>query len=262
MGDLEIPYTESGVPTLLIALVGPRDSGKTTMAAVLVQGPLNVPKPRLIAAGPVPTIAERLGVPWYKVSRLDRKGADAFFSGLERSDAHFFLALDEADSFLGAAQFYSQPLQEWVRDNRNFGQGGLFIGHSIGEVAKSYLNNCDLIFFARQSTPGTREWLKKYASDEVEDIDEIVANLGKHKFLVWAPNNNPKCLGIAIANPETNEVRVVSLEEARVRPTEGAEAETSTTTKPTGPDSAGTAAVSSPADASTTKGRTPPATTT
>ncbi len=257
MGDLEIPRTESGVPTFLTAMVGPRDSGKTTMAAVFIQGPLAVPKERIIAAGPVPTIAERLGVPWYKVSRLDRKGADAFFSGLEHSDAHFFLALDEADSFLGAAQYYSQPLQEWVRDNRNFGQGGLFIGHSIGEVAKSYLNNCDLIFFFRQSTPGTREWLKKYASDEMADIDEVVANLGRHQALVWAPNQTPKCLGIAKANPETNEIRIVSIEEASLRPKEEQEAGTNTDTKPESSD-AGTVGRSSPADASTTTGSGPP----
>ncbi len=223
--SLDIPYTDSGVATILVALVGPRESGKTVTASILIQ--MLSPKERLICAGPVPTMAERLGVPWYKVSRLDRKGADAFFTGLERSDAHFFLALDEADSFLGASQYYSQPLQEWVRDNRNFGQGGLFIGHSIGEVAKSYLNNCDLIFFFRQSTPGTREWLKKYASDEMEDIDEVVATLPKYTALVWAPNSNPKCLGIAKADLESKTIRIVPIEELRERPKEEPDPETS-----------------------------------
>ena len=261
MSDLEIPRTESGVPTFLVALVGPRDTGKTTMAGVLVAGPLGVPKERIIAAGPVPTIAERLGVPWYKVTRLDRKGADQFFSGLEQSDAHFFLALDEADSFLGASQYYCQPLQEWVRDNRNFGQGGLFIGHSIGEVAKSYLNNCDLIFFFRSSVPGTTEWLRKYAKRDIPGDDngdliaDIVTNLGPHQALVWAPKATPKCQGIAKANPETNEIQIVSIEEASVRPGP-------TTSTPSESSTAGSADASSPAGATTTPATPPPATTT
>lgn len=211
MVQLDLPRTESGVTTSLFALVGPRDVGKTTMAAIMV--PQLAPKERIICAGPVPTLAERIGVPWHKVSRLDRKGADRFFSSLEKSDASFFLALDEADSFLGASAFYCQPLQEWVRDNRNFGQGGLLIGHSVGEVAKSYINNCDVIFFFRSSVPGTRDWLRKYARGDMDNIDEVVANLEPHQALVWAPKENPKCLGIAQADPEKGEIHIVTMEE-------------------------------------------------
>lgn len=211
MVQLDLPRTESGVTTSLFALVGPRDVGKTTMASVLV--PQLAPKEKIICAGPVPTLAERIGVPWHKVSPLDRKGADRFFASLEKSDDSFFLALDEADAFLGAAAFYCKPLQEWVRDNRNFGQGGLLIGHSVGEVAKSYINNCDVIFFFRSSVPGTRDWLRKYAKGDMENIDEVVANLEPHQALVWAPKENPKCVGIAQADPKTNEIRIVTLEE-------------------------------------------------
>ncbi len=215
MAELELPRTDSGVVTSLFAMVGPRDVGKTTMAAILA--PMLAPKERIICAGPVPTMAERMGVPWHKVSRLDKAGADKFFSGLERSDASFFLCLDEADSFLGASQFYSQPLQEWVRDNRNFGQGGLLIGHSVGEVAKSFINNCDVVFFFRSSVPGTRDWLRKYARGDMEEIDEVVANLHAHQALVWAPKQDPKCLGIAMADPKAGEIRIVSMEEVGAR---------------------------------------------
>jgi hypothetical protein len=253
--ELDVPVTKSGVATILVALVGPRESGKTRMAAILAS--MLSPKDRMVCAGPVPTLAELMGVPWHRVSRLDRKAADKFFENLEKSDASFFLALDEADSFLGASQFYSQPLQEWVRDNRNFGQGGLFIGHSIGEVAKSYLNNCDLILFFRQSTPGTREWLRKYASDELPSIDELVANLGKYQALVWAPNHTPKCLGIAKADLARRTIRIVpitELREAKLRENPPTDTARSTTTGPARSPDAGTAGSGFPAVDVTPKG--------
>lgn len=228
MTGLDLPQTEQGVTTALMALVGPRDVGKTTMAAALA--PQLAPKDRIIAAGPVPTIAERIGVPWHKISRLQKKEADEFFESLERSDASFLLVLDEADSFLGASQFYSQPLQEWVRDNRNFGQGGVFIGHSVGEVNKSYLNNCDVIFFFRSSVPGTRDWLRKYARSDLADIDELVANLGDHQALVWAPKNDPKALGIARYDPDSGEIKIATLQEIEAEVRKSPESETQTGT--------------------------------
>ena len=195
MTQLDLPRTEQGVVTSLFALIGPRDTGKTTMAATLA--PQLSPPERIIAAGPVPAIAERMGVTWHKISVLDKSAADTFFRGLEKSDASFFLVLDEADSFLGASAWYSRPLQEWCRDGRNFGQGGLLIGHSVGEVSKSYINNCDVVMFGRSSVPGTRDWLRKYTRGEQYPIEDVVANLGPHQFLVWAPKETPQAIGIA-----------------------------------------------------------------
>jgi hypothetical protein len=216
--ELELPFNSSGVCQSLFGLVGPRESGKSEMAAILAS--MCSPRERLIVAGPVPTIAEKLSVPWHKVSTLDKKGASAFFGGLERSDAHFFLVLDEADSFLGAAGYYNRELQEWVRDNRNFGQGGIFVAHSVGEVPKSYLNNCDVIFFFRSSVPGVRDWLRKYARSDMPDIDEVVSHLGQYQALVWAPKSEPKCLGIAKANLEDRTIEIVDLETLREPPKE------------------------------------------
>ena len=181
------------------------------MAAVLA--PQLAPKERIIAAGPVPSIAERIGVTWHKVSVLDRKNADQFFGSLEQSDASFFLVLDEADSFLGASAYYSKPLQEFLRDGRNFGQGGLLIGHSVGEVSKSFINNCDIVMFGRSSVPGTTDWLRKYTRDEPYPVPEIVANLGEHQFLVYAPKETPKTVGIAKSDPTTGEINIHSIEE-------------------------------------------------
>ena len=248
--SLDIPRTASGVATILVAVIGPRESGKTLLSATLA--PMLAPKERIVCAGPVPTLAEKMGVPWYKVSRLDKRTAETFFGGVERSDAHFFLVVDEADSLLGAASYYCEPLREWIRDNRNFGQGGLMVGHSVGEVHKSFINSCEVIFWSRQSTPGTRDWLRKYASDDMPDIDEVVANLGKYQFLVWAPNHSPnKCLGIAKLDVESASIRIAPLEEVRTRPREAAEAGKSTTTDSKTLPIVGTAAPTSGADAAT-----------
>ena len=183
------------------------------MAAVMA--PMLSPKERIICAGPVPALAERMGVPWHNVNVLNRPATNAFFSSLEKSDASFFLVVDEADSFMGAAGFYSRPLQELIRNGRNYGQGIMLLAHSIGETNKSFINNATLVLFARQSTPGSREWLRKYAKDECPDIDEIVASLEKHQFLFYGPEQTPKVMGIGMADPEEGTIKIVPLETAR-----------------------------------------------
>ena len=187
---LDFPRTPTGVRPVRVLIFGPPGSGKTYMAGVLLRPPNFAPKERLIAAGPVPTLANDLGVPWNNVSTTDRDEMERFFGPVHKTDEHLFLAVDEFDAYCTKFGYKSQSLYEIVNFDRNFGKGTCAIARGSSDVSTNLIASSNLILWFRTTETNLlkyiRETLRNFPGGR-QEAEKTVATLPKHVALMYMP---------------------------------------------------------------------------
>lgn len=189
---LDFPRTPDGVRPVRVLIFGPPGSGKTHLAGVLLKPPNFAPKERLIAVGPVPTLANDLEVPWHNVSTTDKEEMDRFFGAINKSDEHMFLAIDEFDGYCTKHGYKSQALYEIVNFDRNFGKGTCAIARGSSDVSTNLIASSDLILWFRT----TEQNLLKYIRATMRNFpggpaeaERTVSQLPKHVALMYMPTS-------------------------------------------------------------------------
>ena len=187
---LDFPRTSTGVRPVRILIFGPPGSGKTYLAGVLLKPPNFAPKERLICAGPVPTLANTLGVPWNNVSTTDHDEAERFFSKIHKTDEHLFLAVDEFDGYCTKHGYKSQSLYEIVNFDRNFGKGTCAIARGSSDVSTNLIASSDLILWFRTTETNLLEYIRKTGHNFPggrEELVKTVSTLPRHVCLMYQP---------------------------------------------------------------------------
>ena len=186
----DFPKTKQGVRPVRILIFGPPGSGKTYLAGVLLAPPNFAPKERLVAAGPVPTLANELGVPWNNISTTDREEMDRFFKKIHETDEHLFLAIDEFDGYCTKHGFKSQYLYEIVNFDRNFGKGTCAIARGSSDVSTNLIASSDLILWFRTTETNLlkyiRNTMRNFPGGPAE-AECTVSQLPKHVCLIYQP---------------------------------------------------------------------------
>lgn len=187
---LDFPRTSTGVRPVRLLIFGPPGSGKTYLAGVLLKPPNFAPKTRLIACGPVPKLANELGVPWNNVSTTDRDEMDRFFKPIHDTDEHIFLAVDEFDGYCTKHGYKSQYLYEIMNFDRNFGKGLCAIARGSTDVSTNLIAGSDLILWFRTTEQNLLNYIRKSGLNFPGGRDELVktvSTLPKHVALVYMP---------------------------------------------------------------------------
>jgi hypothetical protein len=189
---LDFPRTPTGVRPVRILILGPPGSGKTNLAGVLLAPPNFAPKERLIAVGPVPTLANELGVPWNNISTTDKDEMERFFSKLHKTDEHLFLAIDEFDGYCTRFGYKSQSLYEIVNFDRNFGKGTCCIARGSSDVSTNMIASSDMILWFRTTEMNLlkyiRNTMRRFPGGPAE-AEKTVATLPKYVALVYMPTS-------------------------------------------------------------------------
>jgi ATPase family associated with various cellular activities (AAA) len=195
---LDFPRTQEGVRPVRLLIFGPPGSGKTYLASVLLKPPNFAPKERLIAAGPVPTLAHNLGVPWNNVSTTDKSEMDRFFKKVHDTDEHLFLAIDEFDGYCTKFGFKSQYLYEIVNFDRNFGKGTCAIARGSSDVSTNLIASSDMILWFRTTEQNLLEYIRKALRNFPggrEEAVKTVSTLPKHVALIYLPSSDQQFPG-------------------------------------------------------------------
>ncbi len=189
---LDFPRTPTGVRPVRILILGPPGSGKTELAGVLLQPPNFAPKERLIAVGPVPTLANKLGVPWNNISTTDTDEQQRFFEKLHKTDEHLFLAIDEFDGYCTRWGYKCQALYEIVNFDRNFGKGTCCIARGSSDVSTNMIASSDMILWFRTTEANLlkyiRNAMRRFPGGPAE-AEKTVATLPKYVALVYMPTS-------------------------------------------------------------------------
>jgi len=207
--ELDFPLSPDGVRIGRALVLGPSGCGKTTLAVAFVRE-LGTPKERIVAVGPIPVHASRLGVPWHNLSTTDRDAQETFFRNLLNAAKKPYsegghdvqLVLDEADLYFSqAGRTYGSPaLQEIVNTGRNNGISQVLIARGTSDLAKNAISNSNVVFMARTNEPNLLDYAERFMGDtrpERQRMRYVIANLPTHVFLVYAPTATPKFQGFA-----------------------------------------------------------------
>lgn len=192
--------TSQGVLPVRIVILAPSDWGKSYMAATLAQRLPLAPKDRIYCVGPVPSVANQIGVKWYNVPFPSkgpdaREECDAFFRNLNASNEQMFVILDESDLYMTGRGYGSPEIMEYINTGRNYGHGILCIARGSAEVSKNLLGTSNMILWGRVTEPNARDWAHQYMKGAVPDVDVVLQRIRKHEFLVYTPQDDPQYQG-------------------------------------------------------------------
>src|SRR4029077_286424 len=95
-GNIPLFFTPEGTTTALVAVVGPRGGGKSTLMAALV--PQLAPSDRLVVISPVRAIGTKLGLP-VEVRYGSDEDNEEYFHGFLTKGKRVVLVMDEFDEF-------------------------------------------------------------------------------------------------------------------------------------------------------------------
>lgn len=187
---LDFPKTAEGVRPVRLMIFGPPESGKTFLAGVLCQPPNFAPKERMRVAGPVPTLANELGVPWHNISTTDRDEQERYFGALHKTDEHLFIAIDEFDGYCTKHGYKSQALYELMNFDRNFGKGLLAIARGSSDVSTNLIAGMDLILWFRTTETNLLKYIRNALTlfpGGPKEAAHTVATLPKYVCLMYMP---------------------------------------------------------------------------
>lgn len=187
-GGLPLFYTQEGTTTALIAVVGPRGGGKSTLMVALA--PLLAPKERLVVISPVTAIGKRLGCEVEVRYGTDETNEEYFGNFLKRGK-RVVLVIDEFDEYCpaGVQSKYGGYCCDALYRIVNYGRnepwciGMLVSFRGASDVTTNLLRAANVMFIARTQEPNALDYFARYLGRE---YSEMLRHLPNYVFVVWA----------------------------------------------------------------------------
>jgi energy-coupling factor transporter ATP-binding protein EcfA2 len=188
-GDsLPLFFTPEGTTTALIAIVGPRGGGKSTLMAALV--PQLAPEDRLVLISPVRAIGSKLGLP-VEVRYGRDEDNEEYFHRFLTTGKRVVLVMDEFDEFCPGGVtgknggYCCDSLYRLVNYARNdpwcIGMVVSFRGAS--DVTTNLLRAANVLFVARTQEPNALDYFSRYLGRQ---YGQMLHDLPDYVFVVWA----------------------------------------------------------------------------
>jgi hypothetical protein len=187
--------TDHGVLPIVAVFIGPRGSGKTTLAAKCIPQMVGNADQIECAGFGSPAIADMLNVPWHQLDATTpahQEEAAAYFRAIEKRDDQFILVLDDSDAAWPNLTSRYVALAEFVRNNRAYGQGAVLICHGPGDVNKGIIRNAQVTFWACQSEANSIDYVRRYMKADWPLAEYRIRSLPRYTFAVWAPEMQGK----------------------------------------------------------------------
>lgn len=241
--------TAQGVLPVVVVIIGPRGSGKTTLAAKIVPQMVGDSSQIVCAGFGSPAISDALHVPWHQLNATTPKHqetAGGFFRSIEKRDDQFVLVLDDSDAAWPNLQSRYMALAEFIRNNRAYGQGAVLICHGPGDVNKGIIRNAQLTLWACQSEANSIDYVRRYMKADFPLAETRVRSLPRHTFLIWAPELQGKQKYVGECWVEGGRIRFAPRDQTPTDPASPPTPSGNEPTTPGGGDSADTAEPPSP----------------
>lgn len=186
--SLPLFYTSEGTTTALIAVVGPRGGGKTTLMAALA--PLLAPADRTVLISPVAAIGGKLNLP-VEVRYGADKDNEKYFNGFLTSGKRVVLVIDEFDEFCPGGVtgkfggYCCDSLYRLVNYARNdpWDIGMLVSFRGASDVTTNLLRAANVLFVARTQEPNALDYFSRYLGRQ---YGPMLHDLPNYVFVVWA----------------------------------------------------------------------------
>ena len=185
---LPLFYTPEGTTTALIAVVGPRGGGKSTLMSALV--PDLAPPERTVIISPVRAIGDKLGLP-VEVRYGSDEDNEEYFHRFLTSGKRVVLVMDEFDEFCPGGVtgknggYCCDSLYRLVNYARNepwcIGMVVSFRGSS--DVTTNLLRAANVLFVARTQEPNALDYFSRYFGRQ---YGQMLHDLPNYVFVVWA----------------------------------------------------------------------------